>query len=91
MATITDDHLHSMKRIISADPALKAEFKSWGYSRSAWKALIQAIEDWHTNGFNTAPTESMRSAMENSIGSITVARAQDVWRIWGCWRCKDKP
>ncbi len=86
MATLTNSDFHSIKKITKRKPTFWMEFKSWGITKDEWQSALQAIEDWSIGGFNTTPSESLRSAIQGVTGAATVAQATALWVPWSEWK-----
>ena len=85
MATLTDPDFQQIFRLIQQDAATKQTFKTWSLSKSTWRALFQASEDWFVGAFNTTPATSYKGALD-AVTTTTIAQAKAVGKIWFAWR-----
>ena len=82
MAVLTNADFQQAKEWIRRNPTAKTELKAWGLSKAVFKAALQEIEDWQTNGFSTTPTESLKAAVETHTGAATNAQVKQLSNVW---------
>lgn len=85
MATLNNTDFQRIRELIYSDETIRNVFKSWSLSKTTWKAIFQAAEDWFTGAFNTTPSTSFKAALD-SVSTTTATQAKWVGKIWFLWR-----
>lgn len=85
MAVLIDADYQWMKQWTHSRAATKAVLNAWGLTKSEYKAALQEVEDYITNGFSTTPTTSIKAAIEIHTGAATNAQAKQLLNVWLAW------
>jgi len=86
MAILSDADYQQIKKAARADPIVYQTLKAWGLSKTTWKAALQAVEDWFTNGFSAQPASSLKASIEAETGACTNTQAKQLVKAWMTWR-----
>ena len=92
MATLNNTDFQDIYQRVRSDPTSWAGFRTWGLTKTQYKAAFQGAETWFVNAFTTTPTTSFKAAIEAAIGqSCTNAQAKLVGYAWAGWRHQANP
>lgn len=87
MATLDNTDFREIKTISRSDEQMWSVLRAWGLSKAVWQAALQAIEDWFVDAFNvSAPSATIKAAIEVETGACTNAQANQLTRSWIRWR-----
>ena len=85
MANLTWDDYRDLRSHLYRQGSGKEELKALSRlpNKNELMSMLQAIEDWFTNGFLNVPTKSLKEAFETGLGQA--APNQLVHKIVGVW------